>query len=99
GGFDLLSLESMRIYVKDAATLVRLGVGSGADRHHTASFAANSIGVRHHKMGFVCRVWLEIQNAACKHIGSNDIHLRGLINTPALQTQHRRGGLPRGLAP
>ena len=84
--------------MKDAAALVGLGLGSGADRDHAAAFAANSIGIGHHELCFVCRVRFEIQDAAGKHVGSNDIDLRRLIDAFALQPQHRQSRLPGGLA-
>src|SRR5688572_12085977 len=86
GGLDLLSVESVRIHMKDTASFIGLRLRSGADGHNPEALAANSIGIGHDELRLVCRIRIEVQDAACKHVRSNDIDLRSLINAFTFQT-------------
>ena len=82
------------IHVKHAPGGVRLWLGARAQRHGlrdgVSGLPGESIGIGHHKSRFVGGVWLQIQNAARKHVRRDHIeHTVGLVDSLPLQPQQR----------
>ena len=84
--------------MKNPAAFIGLWFRSGANCNDASAFTANSIGIRHDELCLVRRIRIEIQDAACKHVGSNDIHLGRLINPFTFQTEKGQCRFPRRLA-
>ncbi len=58
-----------------------------------------AVRIRHHKASIIFRIGLQIQNAACKHIGRNHVkHTLVLVDSFALKTQQWQPLLPLGFA-
>ena len=80
---------------------LRLGAGPHGHglRHGLAVLPKEAVRIGHHKPGFIRRIRFQIQNAARKHVGRDDVkHTLVLVDPFALQTQQWQPLLPLRLA-
>ena len=80
--------------MKHAATGIRLRLWPGAHRHDSAPFALHAIWIGHRQPDFIRRARLEIEHAAGKHVGRNQIDARLGVDPFALQTEERQRRAP-----
>jgi len=78
---------------------IALRFGARSHRHCLNALPQEAIGIRHHKSSLILGVGLQIQNAACKHVGRDDVkHTLVLVDSFALQTQQWQPLLPQRFA-
>ena len=85
----------------DLAAHGRLRLRPGADRHglrRVRRRSVDAVRIRHHEARFVGGVWLQVEDAAGKHVGQDQVEDVRLGDALALQAHERHPVLPGCLA-